>query len=195
MRDRRPRVLLRGLSFGRVLAMLAVHLIEPLRPGVVGRQGVVVQRAGWRDPVGELDLAEVGWPQPVEGGTVHLRRAAYEVVHLRLERIAVGVVPGVGGYGPAVDEDGVRVPVRELARQEVAALEEQDLLSRPREGVGERSAAGTAAHDDDVVPIGHGVNMPAGRELRVTPRGWCQGAGCRECRWAAGAMPATSPRS
>src|SRR5215471_17275737 len=40
--------------------------------------------------------------------------------------------------------------------------------------MGQRTAAGPGADDDDVVPIGHGVNMPAACELHITPHGWCE---------------------
>src|ERR1017187_8114489 len=96
-------------------------------------------------------------------------------MHLRLERLSVAVVPGVRGYVPAVDEDRGGIPVRQLTRQEVTALEQQDLLTGGREGVGQRSATRSAADDDHVIPIGHGLNMPADGELHITPRGWCQG--------------------
>ena len=81
-----------------------------------------------REPVDVLQLAEVLGPQPVERGAVQLRRAADEVVHLRLERGAVGVVPRVGRDVAPVDEHRVGVPVRHLARQEVAPFEQQDPL-------------------------------------------------------------------
>ena len=71
--------------------------------------------------------------QPVQRGAVQLGRAADEVVHLRLERGAVGVVPRVGRDVPAVDEHRVGIPVRHLARQEVAPFEQQDALPRRRE--------------------------------------------------------------
>src|SRR5262245_7918674 len=40
--------------------------------------------------------------------------------------------------------------------------------------MGQRSAAGAAADDDHVVPIGHGINMPAAAKLQLTPQGWRQ---------------------
>src|SRR5262245_23911220 len=40
--------------------------------------------------------------------------------------------------------------------------------------MGQRSAASAAADDDHVVPIGHGINMPAAAKLQLTPRGWRQ---------------------
>ena len=55
--------------------------------------------------------------------------------------------------------EDARVGEVEVARQEVAALQEQELLSSWGECVGERSAPGAAAHDDDIVPIRHVLNM------------------------------------
>jgi hypothetical protein len=76
-------------------------------------------------------------------------------VHLGLERLAVGVVPGLFADVAAVDEDGRRAPVLHLAREEVAALEHQDALARIGDGVGERAAARAGSDDDDVVVVGH----------------------------------------
>ena len=101
------------------------------------------------------DLAEVLRAQPVERGAVELGGAADVVVDLRLERLAVGVVPGVLGDVLAVDEHRLGVPVVHLPRQVVAPLQQQDLLAGRGEGVGQRAAAGAAADDDDVVVVGH----------------------------------------
>ena len=90
-------------------------------------------------------------PQAVERGAVELGRAADEVVDLRLERLPVRVVPGVRRDVAVVDEDVLREPVLRLAREPVAALEQQDALARGREVPGERAAAGAGADDDDVV--------------------------------------------
>ena len=95
MADRRPRVWLGQGPFGGVLAVHAVHLVEPLGLGVPGLELVVAERPGRRDPVDVLDLAEVLGPQAVEGGAVELGGAPDEVVDLGLERGAVAVVPGV----------------------------------------------------------------------------------------------------
>ena len=109
--DGRPRVLLRPVTLGRVVAVVAVDLVQPLRLGVPGLEVVVAHRPGRRDAVGVLDLTEVLRAQPVEGGAVQLRRPADEVVDLRLERLAVGVVPGVGRDVLAVEEHRLGVPV------------------------------------------------------------------------------------
>ena len=92
-------------------------------------------------------------PQPVERRAVELRRAADEVVDLRLERLALVVVPGVGRDVPVVDEDVVGRPVLRLARQPVASLEQQDPLAGGREVPGERAAARAGADDDHVVVV------------------------------------------
>ena len=54
-----------------------------------------------------------------------------------------------------VDEHRLGIPVVHLPGQEVAPLEQQDLLARAGQGVGQRAAAGPAADDDDVVVLGH----------------------------------------
>ena len=109
--DGRPRVLLRPVTLGGVVAVVAVHLVQPLRLRVPGLEVVVAQRPGRRDAVGVLELTEVLRAQPVERGAVQLRRPADEVVDLRLERLAVGVVPGVGRDVLAVEEHRLGVPV------------------------------------------------------------------------------------
>src|SRR5215467_9035671 len=99
---------------------------------------------------------------------------------LWLKRLALVVVPAVRGDIPAVDEHRARFPVLRLARQKVAPLEQQDLLTRRREAMRERAAAGTGPDDDHVVPIGHGLNMPSARKLHITQQGWCHGADRQE---------------
>jgi hypothetical protein len=79
-----------------------------------------------------LELAEVVLPQAIERGAVELGRPADEVVHLRLERGALGVVPGVCRDVAVVHEDVGRRPVPRLARQPVAAFEQEDALARRR---------------------------------------------------------------
>ena len=84
MRVRRAR-----RRLGRILAPRAVHLVELLRQRVVRLELVVGDRPGRRDAVVVLQLAEVLLAQPVQRGAVELRRAADEVVDLRLERLAL----------------------------------------------------------------------------------------------------------
>ena len=100
-------------------------------------------------------LAEVLLAQTVQGRTVHLRGAADEVVNLRLEWLAVGVVPDIRRDVAVVDEDGLRVPVQRFTFQPVAALENQDALPGRREMARQRAASRAAADDDDVVVLRH----------------------------------------
>ena len=93
--------------------------------------------------------------QPVQRGAVELGGAADEVVHLRLERLAVAVVPGVRRDVAVVDEHLVREPVLRLARQPAAALEQQDPLARGRQATHQRAAARAAPDHDHVVGGAH----------------------------------------
>src|SRR5262249_36830963 len=102
-----------------------------------------------------LDLAEILLAQTVQGGAIHLRGAAHEVMHPGLEGFAVLVVPGVLGNVTVLDEHFLGVPVLGLARHPAAALEQQDLLAGRRQVVGRGAAARAAADDDHVVGRGH----------------------------------------
>ena len=164
VRDRREGIGSARRRLGRVLAARAVHLVELLGLRVVGLHLVVADRPGGRDAVVVAELAEVLLAQAVERRAVELRGAADEVVHLRLERLGrVRVVPGVRRDVAVVDEHVVHVPVLWLAREPVAALEQQDALARWGEVPDERAAAGAAADHDHVVGV-------ALRELRRAAR-------------------------
>ena len=107
-------------------------------------------------------LAEVLLAQTVERRAVELRGAADEVMDLRLERLPLRVVPGVLRDVAVVDEDVLREPVRRLARQPVAALQQQDPLARRCQVAGQGAAARARADDDDVV----GVHLRAAPSAR-----------------------------
>ena len=151
VRHRREGVGRAGGRLGRVLAAGAVHLVELLGLRVVRLHLVVADRPGGRDAVVMPKLAEVLRAQPVERRSVELRGAPDEVVDLRLEGLARSVVPAVLRDVAVVDEHVRRGPVLRLARQPVAALQQQDALAGRGEAVHERAAAGPAADDDHVV--------------------------------------------
>ena len=160
VRDRRIGVRRGGRWLGGILTAGAVHLVELLGLGVVGLEDAVVDGPGGRDPVMVLQLAEIALPEPVQGGAVELRRPTDEVVDLRLEGLALPVVPAVRRDVPVVDEDRLGVPVLHLARKPVAAFQDQDPLPGRRQPVGEGAAACPRADDDYVVAVAHVVVPP-----------------------------------
>ena len=96
------------------------------------------------------ELAEVLAAQAVERSPVELRLAADVVVDAGRETLAVLVVPGVLRDVAVLDEDLVGVPVLDLAREPVAAFEDEDPLAGRCQVSGEGPATGATADDDDV---------------------------------------------
>ena len=160
--DRGPGVGLAAMALGRVLTAVAVHLVQVLGLRVPRLEVVVGQRPGRGDPVDVLDLAKVGGAQPVQGRAVQLGGPAHEVVDLRLERLAVTVVPGVLGDVLPVDEHRARIPVVHLPGQEVPALQQQDVLAGAGEGVRERPSPGPGPDDDHVIVLVHRSTIATG---------------------------------
>ena len=100
-----------------------------------------------------LQLAEVLLAEPVQRRAVELRRAADEVVDTRLEGLAARVVPRVRRDVAVVHEHVLVRPVLGLARQPVAALEQEDALARRGEVASQRSAARAGPDDDHVIGV------------------------------------------
>ena len=153
MRVRRARGRL-----GRVLPTRPVHVVELLRERVVRLQLLVGDRPGRRDAVVVLQLAEVLLAEPVQRRAVHFRCTTDEVMDSGLERLTLGVVPGVGRDVAVVDEHRLRDPVLELAREPVAALEQEDALAGRSKVTSERPAARPGSDDDDVVGVHHVIS-------------------------------------
>ena len=99
------------------------------------------------------DLVEIALAQPEQRRAINLGIAADEIVELRAEGAPPRVYPCLRGLVSAVDEDGLRAPVRFLARQIVAAFEDQDALSGRGKRLSQRSAAGAASDNDHVVVL------------------------------------------
>jgi hypothetical protein len=68
-------------------------------------------------------LAEITLPEAIECGAEQLGRAADEIMHLRLKRPAVAVVPDVRRDVAIVLEHRPRIPIVSLAFEPVATLE------------------------------------------------------------------------
>src|SRR6516225_348223 len=106
-------------------------------------------------------LAEVLLAEAEERRAVELGVASHRVVGVRVERVALAVVPDLLRLVAALDVHPARVPVGLLPGDEVAALEEEDALAGGGQGLGQRPAAGAGADDDDVVAV-HGTNLRSG---------------------------------
>ena len=159
--DRRVRVGRAGRRLGRVLAARAVHLVHRLGSGVVRLHVRIRDGPGRRDAVMVAQFAEVLGAHPVQRGPVQLGGSADEVMYLRLEeRLGLRVVPAVRGDVAAVDEHVHGGPVLRLAGQPVAALEQQDALTRGSQVAGQRAAARPGSDDDHVVLSVHAVLLP-----------------------------------
>ena len=136
---------------GRVLPARAMDLVALLGERVVRLQLVVGDRPRRRDPVVVGQLAEVLRAQPVQRRSVELGRPADAVVDLRLERLAVAVVPRVLRHVAVLDEDVVRLPVlRARAASQSPRSSSRIALARRREVARQRAAAGAAPDHDDV---------------------------------------------
>ena len=134
-------------------ALYAVHGVQRLGLGVERLERVVLQRPGGGDAMLVLHFVEVALAQAEQGGAIHLGVAADVVVQARMERLALGAVPGLGGLVLAIDEHRLAAPVLLLARQIVAALDQQDAPAGGRQAMGERCAAGAGADDNKVIVI------------------------------------------
>ena len=115
----------------------------------------IVNGPGRRDAIVVLELAEVFLAQTVERRAIHLGGAADEVVDTGLERLPHPVVPCFLGNVAVLNEYLFDVPVLLLTLQPVATFEHEDALTRRRQVARQRSAARTAANDDDVILCAH----------------------------------------
>src|SRR4029453_10828746 len=154
----------------RVLAVLAVHLVEVLRLDVKGLEIGIFEGPCGGDSAVMNDFTEVLGTQPEQGGAVELRVTADVVVDLGLELVAVPVVPLLLRQILALDEYGPGIPIVELARQERPSLQPQDALSARGESVTYGSAASAGGDDHHVVmpAVCHFLNLP---KNAATPTG------------------------
>ena len=97
------------------------------------------------------DLLEIAFAQAEQRRAVHLGIAADIIMQPRLEGLAVAGDPGLVDLVFGVDEHRLGIPVIHLARQIVAAFQDQDPLARGGQPLRQRRSAGAAADDDQVV--------------------------------------------
>ena len=157
--DRRMRIGSASGRLGRIVPPQAVNVVHVFGPCVIRLEFFIADRPGRGDAVVMAQLGEITFPQAIERGAEQLGRPAHEIMHLRLKRPAVAVVPGVGRDVAIVLEHRRRIPVVSLASEPVATLEKQDVPSRRCEASGKRATAGSAANDDDVEAFVHGNSI------------------------------------
>ena len=168
VRERRERVRRARRRLGRVLAARAVHLVAAARRACSTARA---RRTRSATPARCRRDAGARRSPPCAGGRARLRRASSP--RRRSSGSAAGtvlplvVVPGVLGHVAVVDEDVVRGPVRRLAREPVAALQQEDPLPRGGEVTGERAAAGARPDDDHVVAIHQYSSSMLGTMIRA----------------------------
>src|SRR5215468_283598 len=140
-------------------------MIHLFGPRVVRFQVLIGDRPGRGDAVVMAQHAEILAPQAIQRGAEQLGCAADEVVHLRLKWLAMEVIPGVWRYVAILVEYRGCIPVLHLAPEPVAALQDQNVLSRRCELPGEGAATRATADDDDVVALTHASLLKADATL------------------------------
>ncbi len=168
-RERSTRAF-RGIDAG--LSVDRVHLFSAI---VKRCQRVVVDGPRRRRAIHVLRFLEVLRTEPEQHRAPELCISADAVVSVGNKRLARRVEPGFGRSIAQVLPDRGGVPVLIFLRDEVTALDDQDLASRRRELAREGAAAGAAADDDDVERIHQGSGIrDQGSGIRD------QGSGIRE---------------
>src|SRR6202795_2780067 len=129
MADGRPKVGGTGRRFGRVFSAVSMYLIDILGLHVVCLQIGIADRPGWRDSAMVAQFAEIFFAQTEQSSTVKLGVAAHVVVSVRMQFLAILIEPGFLGVVVGVHVENLRIPVRFLAGNIVAALKNKDPLS------------------------------------------------------------------
>ena len=88
-----------------------------------------------------------------ESGAIKFSVAADEVMSAWHEFISLHVSPRLDIVVAALAYNGTGVPILLFTWDEIAAFEQENLLSRRRQAVGERAASSAASDDDDVVVL------------------------------------------
>src|ERR1041384_8475454 len=99
------------------------------------------------------NLAKVFLAQAKQGCAVEFGVATHKIVRVRVQFFAVNIAPRLFGVVLGFEVDGARAPGVLLARHVISSLEEQNLLTRRREFIGERASTGARADDDYVVVV------------------------------------------
>src|ERR1044072_7854758 len=114
-------------------------MVELLRLGVVRLKLVIRDGPGRRDSAVMANLPEILLAKSKERRAIELRVAADIVICVRVKLMAAAVTPGLFRVVPGIYIHRAGIPVLLLALDVIAALQEQDALSRIRQSVRERS--------------------------------------------------------
>src|SRR6266700_2597908 len=104
-----------------------------------------------------FDLAEVFSAQAKERRTIEFGISADVVVRVRAQGLSIPVSPFFFRLILAFNIDRARIPVRLLARNIVASLQNENAFPRGRKAVNEGSTA-CAGSDDDYVVVFLGIH-------------------------------------
>jgi len=100
-----------------------------------------------------VDDAEVLCAKAEHGGTVDLGLASDIVSLLRVERLALLILPDLFGVVAIFEEDGGGIPVELFLREKRAAFKDEDVFACTGEMEGERAASGSSADDDCIAGL------------------------------------------
>src|SRR5262249_25717355 len=124
----RPRIRRAGRGLGRILATIAMHLIEGFCLRVVRLKLVVGDWPCGRDPTVMSQFAKVLLAQAKQRGTVKFCISSDIVIRMRMQVLAILVQPRFLRVVVSLNINNLRIPVGLLTRNIVATLKDQDLL-------------------------------------------------------------------
>src|SRR5437899_3365383 len=100
-----------------------------------------------------MNFAEVLAAQAEERGAIKLRVSAHVIIGMRMQLLAIAVMPHFLGLVMAFEIDYTGIPVVLLPRNITAALQQEDSLPCWRKLVHESSPASAAADDNDIISV------------------------------------------
>ena len=127
--DGRKRIRRARRRIGRIIAALAVDVVKFFRLRVIRLQFVVADRPVRRHAIGGAMRGEILFAQSKQRRAIHLGRAADKIMHARLKRFFVLVIPGVFRDVTVLDENFRRVPILFFARQITAAFQNENAFA------------------------------------------------------------------
>ena len=176
--DRGVRIGSTSFGLGWVLAGVAVNVVKTLGFRIVGLHVAVGDGPRRGNAAVVVNLAEVFLPQTKQRRAEEFRVAADVVIGVRVELIAVFIVPLFFSLVFPFEVHRARVPVVFFPRHVATAFNEQNFLPGRGELVSQGAAASAATDNDDVIMI-------VSCHFRALPnrqsRPWLLSAGSTRC--------------